>query len=609
MKKIFLTLGAIAMAALTFGKPVNSQKAQQVANNFIGNYTRGNLNLELSTTYYCDSNQQPAIYVFTTSNAFVLVAGDDKLKPVLAYSTENTFTSGNLSPEVAYWLDNYKIQINYAITHDRKPLPAITNQWQLLTQDAGGGTASKPTGVSPMIATTWDQAPYYNQLCPTNTPSGCVATAMAQIMKFWNSPTTGTGSHSYSSSTIGGTLSANFGTTTYDWSNMPNVVSSSSTTAQKNAVATLMLHCGIAVEMDYNTGGSGAQVIDMGIGWPCSENAMKNNFGYKSTITGYERSNFSDTQWVKMLQFELDNGRPVLYAGFGQVGGHAFDFDGYDDNGFFHINWGWGGLSNGYFVVDDLAPSALGIGGGGGNFNYGQQALIMIEPASSVLPPNPFTPDFPDNSTTANLALNSVVTASADTIIYNTAYEVSADIINNGPDTFKDGILAILALDMEGEDGHLLDGVLTTINPLDVYTHAYSTTGNTELEPGTYYIGFFYGTDVNDIELFPISDGLGTNETTLTVLPTPTGIKDPLQANNMKTFPNPAKDHFTLDWKNFTGKVLHVSLISLSGSDVYSQETSGTQCIIPVSQYAPGIYFLRIQTDKGSFTRKMMIKR
>jgi hypothetical protein len=266
-------------------------------------------------------------------------------------------------------------------------------------------------------------------------------------------------------------------------------------------------------------------------------------------------------------------------------------------------------MSNGYFLVDDLAPSALGIGGGGGNFNYGHQALIMIEPANSILPPNPFTPDSPDNSANANLALNSAVTASADTIIYNTAYSVSTNIINNGPDTFKDGVLAILALDMEGEDGYLLDGTLTTINPLDVYPYAYNTTGNVDLEPGTYYVGFFYGTDVNNLDLYPIPDGLGTNETTLTVLAAPTGIKDPLQADNMKTFPNPAKDHFTLDWKNFTGKVSNVSLVSISGSKVYSQETSGTQCVIPVSQYTPGVYFLNIQTDKGTFTRKMMIKR
>jgi hypothetical protein len=612
MKKFILSLGLLTLAAHGFAKSVNTQTALQVAKNFIGSYSNSRTvaDLGLSTTYYSKTNpQQAVIYVFSAPHAFVLVAADDKSKPILGYSTESAFGTENISPEVSYWLDNYKTQIDYAVAHSRTPIRAITNQWNDLAQDLGGSTAGKPTGVSPMIATTWDQMPVYNLLCPTGTPTGCVATAMAQIMKFWNNPTTGTGSHSYSSSTQGGTMSANFGATTYSWANMPNVVNSSSTTTQKNAVATLMFHCGVSVDMDYAPSGSGAQVIDMSMGWPCSENAMKNYFGYKSTIKGYDRADFSDTQWVKMLKFEINTGRPVLYAGFGQVGGHAFDFDGYDDNGLFHINWGWGGMSNGYFEVDDLSPSALGTGGGAGNFNYGHQALVMIEPAGSTLPANPFTPDYPNNNTTADLALNSEVVASADTIIFNTAYAVTTDIINNGTETFQDGVLAILALDINGDNGFLLDGQVQTLAPSGVYHYAFSTTGTTDLIPGTYYIGFFYGLDVNNLELNPISDGLGTNETMLTVIAKPTGINEPSQNDMVKTYPNPAKDKFTLDWKGYSGKVLNVSLVSLTGQQVYNQDAAGTQCIIPVSQYTSGIYMLNIRTDKGTLSKKMVIRK
>ncbi len=613
MKRVVLLFAmALGVASGVQAKPVSVESARIVATNFLNQYasSRTGVQLTLTTTHYDAGTQKPLLYIFNASQGkgFVIVAADDKSVPVLGYSAKNTFPETNVSPEANYWIEGYKSQISYAIAHDRKPLPSTVEKWSYLLQ-ANGNTAMRPTGVSPMIETEWDQSPYYNLLCPTNTPTGCVATAMAQIMKFWDNPTTGTGSHTYNTSTQGGTLTADFGATTYDWANMPNVVNAVSSTTEKNAVATLMFHCGVAVEMDYDINASGAQVIDMGIGWPCSENALKDHFGYKSTIKGYQRSDFSDTQWNKMLKFELDNGRPVLYAGFGQVGGHAFDFDGYDDNGFFHINWGWGGLSDGYFVVDDLSPSALGTGGGGGNFNFGQQALIMIEPASSVLPANPFAPDFP-NPIAANLALNSAIVASDDTIVFNTPYSVNVDVINNGPDSFKDGVLVLLAIDLNEENGYLINGIMTTLAPQEVFPFEYTTSGNTDLIPGYYYMGYFYGTDVNNLELYPIPDGLGTNETTLTVIEGETGIDKKELAKDISAFPNPAKEFFNLDWKSFNGKVNRVSLVNLAGSQVYNMDVSGaTNCKIPVAQYAAGMYMLRIETDKGTLSKKFVIKK
>lgn len=612
MKKLVLSLSLLGCSCLTFAKPVSPEQARQVGAGFIGNYlsSRSTPPLELAQTWYDDVSHQAVFYIFNAgTKGFVIVSADDKTVPVLGYSAHAPFPSAPLSAEVNYWLEGYKQQISYAIAHDRHPLPAVTEKWQYLAAAEGGSTAAKPTGVAPMIETTWNQAPYYNQLCPTNTPTGCVATAMAQIMKFWDNPTTGTGAHTYSSSSLGGTLSANFGATTYAWANMPNALTSSSSNTQKTAVATLMFHCGVAVEMDYNTGGSGAQVIDMGIGWPCAENAMKGYFNYKSTMTGYERSSFSDTQWINMLKFEIDNGRPVLYAGFGDVGGHAFDFDGYDDNDFFHINWGWGGMSNGYFVVDDLSPSALGIGGGGGNFNYGQQALVMIEPAGSILPPNPFTPDFPNPSGNVNLALNGAANASNDTIVYNTAYSVNVDVVNLGPESFNDGVLSVLAIDPDAETGYLLNGEVLTIDAGDIYNLSYTTTGNTELVPATYYIGFFSAPSMNDLTFEPIADGLGTNEVMLTVIPAQgTGIGGREAAEGLLSYPNPARDFFTLNWASYKGDVQQVSLCDISGKTVFTRGVQQeSQCRIPVSQYPAGMYILKIQTDKGTIARKLKV--
>jgi hypothetical protein len=390
MKKIILSMALLACCSWGFANPVDVQTAKTVASHFIAGKLDAS-QLELLSTY---GEPQAAFYIFNINQdqGFVIVSADDIIMPVLGYSTEGAFVNTNISPEVRYWLEGYKGQIEYAVAQGAQADQATTDKWAelLAATPATGNTAAKVTSVSPLLTTKWDQMPYYNNFCPVpggnynSTPSGCVATAMAQIMNYWQYPVRGNGSHTYSSSTVGGQLSANFNITTYSWSNMPNELTSSSPLTQVNAIATLMYQCGVAVEMNYDiagNGGSGAMVINYGYpDMPCSQNALVDYFGYSNTIQGYERANFSDASWIAMLQSELDNGRPLLYTGFGDLGGHAFDFDGYDANNMFHINWGWSGMSNGYFTINDLAPSALGVGGGGGNFNYYQEALIGIMP-------------------------------------------------------------------------------------------------------------------------------------------------------------------------------------------------------------------------------------
>lgn len=400
-KNILFGLACFAFSGAVWAAPVTPQNAQKAALHFMQMET-GNHAVSLKQFDYPQNEKynQAAFYVFTTEQqpGFVIISADDAVRPVLGYSTNNGFAEvGNISPEVSYWLDWYAQQIYAVQQNNLKATDAIHEEWDNLMKepDIKGGrraTEQKTTGVVPLLQTTWNQLPYYNDLCPAipyvssnptyHAPAGCVATAMAQIMKYWETPTTiGTGSHSYNGSSLGGTLSANFGSTTYDWSNMPNNISASSSQAEKDAVATLMYHCGVAVEMDYDTNASGALVINYGYSnLACSQNAMTSYFGYSSSIKGYKREDFADSVWISMLKNELDNGRPVLYTGFGSLGGHAFDFDGYNSNEYFHVNWGWGGLSNGYFMVDNLSPSALGQGGGGGNFNSGQEVLMMIEP-------------------------------------------------------------------------------------------------------------------------------------------------------------------------------------------------------------------------------------
>lgn len=215
---------------------------------------------------------------------------------------------------------------------------------------------------------------------------------MAQIMKYWNYPTQGNGTQTYTHETYG-QQTANFGSTTYDWNNMLNTYSNSATQAQKNAVATLMYHCGVAVMMDYgvsSTGGSGAVTVGSSNG--TAEYALKTYFLYKNTLNGCRRSDYTDQTWKNMLTTDLDASRPVIYTGRGEGGGHCFICDGYNNSDQFHFNWGWGGYCDGFYAINSLEPGTGGIGSGNGTYNESQSAIFGIEPNAGLFAiPNALT--------------------------------------------------------------------------------------------------------------------------------------------------------------------------------------------------------------------------
>jgi hypothetical protein len=194
----------------------------------------------------------------------------------------------------------------------------------------------------PLLSTKWNQGQYYNASCPVDAegtdghvPVGCVAVAMAQVMKYHNYPVTGTGSHSYSHP-VYGTLSANFGATTYNWASMPDSLSK-----YDSDVATLLYHVGVSVEMDYTPDQSGAYMSDAAY-------ALETYFKYSNSLSYVWKSSYSTDEWTTILRTEIDNKRPILYSGHG-TGGHAFVCDGYSGSDYFHFNWGWGGSEDNYF--------------------------------------------------------------------------------------------------------------------------------------------------------------------------------------------------------------------------------------------------------------------
>ncbi|MBQ6069181.1 MAG: C10 family peptidase [Bacteroidales bacterium] len=408
MKKT-ISLIMLIVAAMLTGKaaasPIDVRTALKVAQNYCKMQGNGNINL-VDNTLELPFNE---FYTFVGENGrgFVLVSADDCVVPILGYSADGTFAAKGMPDHVREWLEDYEAQIRFYRELSGRRIRSINDtgdsllkrQWAELLSDTPP-TLSLYTAVLPLITTRWGQQPRYNSLCPYDSyhgeraVAGCVATAVAQVMKYWNHPDTGYGSHSYTHTTYG-TQSANFGTTSYAWSSMPDSLTSSSSTTQVNAVATLMYHIGVAVEMDYNVsseGGSGAFNNNEGnqpsaygsTSVPSAENALRYYFKYRSNIHHIHYSDFSDQQWTAILQNELNNSRPVIYSGRDATGGHSFVCDGYNNSGLFHFNWGWRGNYDGYFAIGSLNPGA---GGTGGNstytFNLKNSALVSISPNSS----------------------------------------------------------------------------------------------------------------------------------------------------------------------------------------------------------------------------------
>lgn len=300
---------------------------------------------------------------------FVLVAAEDNVLPVFGYSFEGTYSGDNIPPQMVSWLENFGKQIAWNRQNKTAPDQRATNDWdRLKTNDPDLLKIVNSKSIQPLLISTWDQGSNYNALCPADPdgPSGhvyagCVATAMAQVMYYYRYPETGTGSNGYYSSY--GYLSANFGSTSYDWNSMLNSLQGGNV-----AVATLLSHCGIAVDMGYSPTGSGAYSA-------VAADALVNFFGYSSNLDFKDKDNYSSAAWSALLRQNLDNKRPIYYHGYGS-GGHAFNVDGYQYLDYFHFNWGWSGSYNGYFYLDNLNP-------GGNNFTDGQGAIVDIYPAAS----------------------------------------------------------------------------------------------------------------------------------------------------------------------------------------------------------------------------------
>ncbi len=343
--------------------PVDLQIAQSVAAKFMGAS-----NVQLVSTYQTDQNIA-AFYVFNTDDGFVIVAADDCETPIIGYSHEGRFDPNDIPMQMEDHLLDFVSRIQYGIENQIIADKGTAKQWELVKATGRLNESKSTKTVGPLLTEKWHQGCLYNSLCPTMTGPcdhaevGCVAVAMGQIMHYWGYPSTGWGAHSYTLS--GTTLSADFGNTTYDWEHMPDSLTDNSSEAEIEAVATLLYHCGVAVDMKYTSNGSGSESHDV-------PKALIRYFNYSRRLHFESRSNYSDEVWISMLRACLDLQQPVYYGGKGDQGSHAFVCDGYDDNDLLHFNWGWG-CANGYFALGNLDPI-------GYSFNERNFAIFDINP-------------------------------------------------------------------------------------------------------------------------------------------------------------------------------------------------------------------------------------
>ncbi len=335
--------------------PINQAKAKFIASRFLEetkNRDAKSLDLK-SANIHADVAENKPYYVFNAENGgFVIVSGDDNARQILGYSDSGTFGE-NIPPQLQELLNEYATQISN--------IPA----------DAVSSSINVKTSSEEKVLQTanWDQYAPYNDLCPNGYPSGCVATAMAIVMKYHNWPQSGTGSHSYEWN--GQTISYDF-SQTFDWYLMHNAYYLNNySEAEGKAVAELMKACGVSVEMNYAADGSAAYLSN-------AHFSLISFFKYDSRCECIHQDDYNYDEWASMIKSEIDANRPIIYKGEGQ-GSHAFVCDGYDANDMYHFNWGWDGRYNGFFALSALTPTF------NHDYSYSHRMIINIRPEENPI--------------------------------------------------------------------------------------------------------------------------------------------------------------------------------------------------------------------------------
>lgn len=392
MKRLSFIIACLFLYALTIqAGPIDKAQAQQQAQQF---FAQKGKTLKKSSKPFkaprkgATTEGDAYYYVFNSegNNGFVIVSGDDRTAPVFGYSDTGSFDENNIPENMQAWLAGYVDEIKALGTDE-----SSANS-KLLSAPKKAEVVKRP--VAPLLTCLWNQSSPYNDNCPQYNSkqcvTGCVATAMAQVMYYYRAQSASATTAeipAYTTSRYGLSIPADPAGSPIDWANMTDTYSSSSTPAQKAAVAALMAYCGHSVQMNYGVGSpndNGSSASSSHI--PA---ALKNYFGYATGGRQLDREAYTLQEWENKVYEELLAKRPLLYSGQSSGGGHAFVVDGYDGEGLFHFNWGWGGSSNGYFLLQVANPgnnSGIGASSSSDGYARSQSAIFGVDPTSAGEP-------------------------------------------------------------------------------------------------------------------------------------------------------------------------------------------------------------------------------
>ena len=377
MRKFYISLLTIVFAAIQiFAAPVDPEKALEIANDFWASKVSLKKGMQFklvpaegalkASSRTASSKENDAYYVFTEAqnDGFVIVSGDDRLNPIVGYSTNAV--SDEMPPALTAWLEEYSEYVNDI--RDGKVVPLLNN------------TRETSTHIEPMLVTAWDQVAPYNNMCPIldngkRAYTGCGNTATTQVMRFHKWPASPIADVEWENNITGEVEFCELKSHVYDWDNMLYNYTSEYSEAQGNAVARLMVDFGKASKSVYMPGMTGNNSPNIAY-------ALVNVFDYSPDLFIAKRSDYTYEEYIALIRENLNNRQPIVYCGYGQnlETGHGFVCDGIDENNLLHIDWGWNGVFNGYFDIAIMEPEGNGIGGFSDRYNVSQHAIVNIKP-------------------------------------------------------------------------------------------------------------------------------------------------------------------------------------------------------------------------------------
>lgn len=377
MKRTTTLLALILVfVATAFAGPIEPEKALEIANSFWSSSVSGKKAVRLQLVHdneMAKSGSRQTIekgdaqyYIIAPEegNGFIIVSGDDKLSPIVGYSTNSTMEEMPIA--LTEWLTLYSSYVDDVRAGEIEP--SITN--------------ATGKAIAPILKTSWNQSAPYNNLCPTvngqRTPTGCTATAMAQVMKHHNWPEKPLRPITWTNTNTGKEETVDITKNTYDWANMLNHYRSGYNNTQAKAVAQLMFDVGRAIKSSYSPSGTGSNDIYVA-------KSLVNVFNYSPEIRIVKRCECTYDEFYSIIRENLEANQPIVHSGYGPAyaSGHAFVCDGIDANNLVHIDWGWDGAFNGYFDIGSMAPGGSGIGGGEERYNVGQSLVVGIRPRTA----------------------------------------------------------------------------------------------------------------------------------------------------------------------------------------------------------------------------------